>query len=163
MKTITLKNIDGTETYKVINPFITVIDGKKVIAFDELLSNRFFRKLKHQNEFESLCRLVNSAYCTTVSSAKHMSKPAYMAHESDMRKQLNELYLRKLYAVLTEANLDKNFEPKSLESFHELLNETLAFNIIDLSIVPDMKFLTFLETSKAKAPKAPKAKAKAKA
>jgi hypothetical protein len=161
MKTITLKNIDGTETYKVVNPFIEVVNGKKVISFDDIISNRFFRKLKHQNEFESLCRLVNSAYHTTVSSAKHMSKAAYLEYEADMRKQLNEIYLRKLYSVLTEANLDKNYEPKSLESFHELLNETLAFNIIDLSVVPDMDFLTFLKTSKAKAPKAPKAKAKA--
>lgn len=149
MKTITLKNIDGTEAYKVVNPLVTVIDGKKVIAFDEILSERFFRKLKHQSEFEALCRLVNSAYHTTISSAKHMSKSTYMLHEADIRKQLNELYLRKLYSVLTESNLDKNYEPKSLESFHELLNETLAFNIIDLSIIPDMESLTFLETPKS--------------
>ncbi len=153
---ITLKNLEGTETYKVVNPFVEVINGQKVISFDEIISERFFRKLKHQNEFESLCRLINSAYCTIVSSSKHMSKPAYMEYEADMRKQLNELYLRKLYSVLTEANLDKNYEPKSLESFHELLNETLAFNIIDLSIVPNMEFLTFLTPKAPKAPKAPK-------
>jgi len=150
LRTISLKCEATGTIYKVSGAAIIVNSEGQLELAGNIEALPIFHKGKLIKDLLAILKTINSSYNSLCISCAGTPLSEFKDIEKVYRTNQAAEYLPALYRLLQENNLDKNFEPVSLEDFNEYLLNNLAYNILDYKVAS--------EFVKVKASQVPKAK-----